>query len=360
MGNTNRAALIAKAHKVLKQHYTPVAADADRTLMEHLLYACCLENTSYATADKVFAHLKAAYIDWNEVRVSSVTELSESMRQLANPASAASRLKRILQTTFESIYSFDLESMKKKNLGESQKKLEKTEGTGPFIVGFAVQMGLGGHHIPLDSGSLDVLHVLDLATDAEVKSASVAGLERAVEKKKGVEFGSLLHQIGAEFYANPFNLEMRKILLSINPDAKDRFPKKVIKKEEPAPDVSKASAAKKDHPGAKPTDAKAIADKAKHSTEKPQAAGPTNKAAPGDKKSLSDNRDKSAKPEKPLAAADKKHPPADKKLEKIDKKAPASEKKSAADKHKAKPKSEPAAGVKKKSASKQLAKRKPR
>src|SRR6195952_3707947 len=164
MSNPNRAALIAKTHKVLKQHYTPVPADSERTLMEHLLYACCLENTSSPTAVKVFGHLKAAYIDWNEVRVSSVTELSESMRQLANPASAASRLKRILQTTFESIYSFDLESLKKKNLGESQKKLEKTEGAGPFVVGFAVQMGLGGHHIPLDSGSLYVLHVLGLAT----------------------------------------------------------------------------------------------------------------------------------------------------------------------------------------------------
>lgn len=357
MAHPNRAALIAKTHKILKQHYTSVEPDSTRMLMEHLLYACCLENTSFEVADKVFGHLKAAYIDWNEVRVSSVTELSESMRQVADPVGAASRLKRLLQTTFESIYSFDLEPLKKKNLGESQKKLDKTEGTTPFIVGYAVQAGLGGHHIPLDSGALGVLHVLGIAAEAEVKSANVAGLERAIPKNKGIEFGSLLHQIGAEFRANPFGVELRKILLSINPDCKDRFPKKSVKKDEPPPKApAKAETAGKQTDGKQPTGGKHPAEsKVAHEVKKSAADKATPAAtSAADKKAA----EKAAKLEKSVAA-EKKPPTVEKKLPPRGKKSADVAKKSASQRSKPKPKSSNGT-VKKKSASNQLAKRKPR
>ena len=58
-------------------------------------------------------------------------------------------------------------------------------------------------------------------------------MERAIPKSKGQEFGSLLHQLGADFIANPFSPQVRELLLSIAPDAKERFPKRVVKKPEP-------------------------------------------------------------------------------------------------------------------------------
>ena len=49
--STNRAALLTKLHKVLKKHYKPVSPPKDRTVLEHLLYACCLENARPEAAD---------------------------------------------------------------------------------------------------------------------------------------------------------------------------------------------------------------------------------------------------------------------------------------------------------------------
>ena len=78
-----------------------------------------------------------------------------------------------------------------------------------------------------------MLAVLGIISEGESQSGKVSGLERMIPKNKGVEFSSLLHQMAAEYVANPFSPAVRKLLLTINADAKDRFPKRSAKKEEP-------------------------------------------------------------------------------------------------------------------------------
>ena len=116
MATTNRAALLTKTHKVLKKHYEPVSPPADRTLLEHILYACCLEGASYQAADDAFARLQESYFDWNEVRVTTVAELAEVMSPLPDATNAAQRLKGSLQTVFEAYYSFEIDDLKKQNI----------------------------------------------------------------------------------------------------------------------------------------------------------------------------------------------------------------------------------------------------
>ena len=249
MTTPNRTALLNKIHKVLKKHYKPVLAPKDPPVLESLLLASCLENTRPAIAMSVLDALKKTFFDLNEIRVSTVKELAEVMQPLSAPAEAAARLKGILQSVFESEYAFDLESLKKQNLGVAIKRLQKLDGATPFVVAYTVQTALAGHSIPVDKGSLAVLYVLGAITEAESRSGSPPGMERAIPKSKGQEFGSLLHQLGAEFIANPFAPQLREFLLSIAPDAKERFPKRVQKKPEPpAPPVEPAGKKKPGHP----------------------------------------------------------------------------------------------------------------
>lgn len=235
MAGTNRNALINKLYKVLKQRYKPTSHNGDRPLLEQMLFACCLENAPHDEAQKTYEHLRTSFFDWNEVRVSTVKELAEAMKDLPDPDAAASNLKSVLQNVFEATYSFDMESVKKQNLGVAIKRLEKMEGASPFVVAYVTQHALGGHSIPLDRGALDVLFIIGLATEAERTSSSVAGLERAIPKNKGLEFASLLHQLAAEFVANPFAPAMKTLLLGISPEGKDRYPKRGQKKPEPPP-----------------------------------------------------------------------------------------------------------------------------
>jgi len=229
MAAPNRTALLTKLYKALKKQYQPTLPNLKVPLMEQLLYACCLEDATAAAANKAFAALTEQYFDWNEVRVSTVTELSETISMLPEPAAAASRFKRVLQSVFESAYSFDLESLKKQNIGVSQKRLAKYDGVTPFGVAFATQTALGGHSIPLGRGALDVLFVVGAINEKERLAGEVPGLERAIPKNKGLEFASLINQVGVEFQRSPNLPAVKKLLLSVAPDAKNRFPKRGAK-----------------------------------------------------------------------------------------------------------------------------------
>ena len=249
MSTSNRAGLYKKTFRVLKKHYKPVIPVADRSLLEHLLYACCLENSQPEPADEAYAKLQESYYDWNEIRVTSVSELAETLSALTDPADASTRLKQVLQVVFETYYSFDLEHLKKQNLGKTVKELEKYQGTTGFSVDYITQNGLAGHSIATNRGTVKALVVLGIVSEAEAKKRRLPGMERAIAKPKGIEFSSLLHQLGTDFDMTPFSTRVRAILLEIAADAKSRFPKRKTRKkavEEVAPPApAKAEAAPK-------------------------------------------------------------------------------------------------------------------
>lgn len=285
MATPNRSALIARTLKVIRKHYKPVAQPKDRSVLEHLLFACLLEDSPQEAAEQVFQALKRDYFGWNEVRVSTIRELTDALKPLVNPAASAARLKQTLHSVFESVYEFDIESLKKQNIGQAAKLLQKYNGTTPFVVAYVTQNALGGHAIPLNRGTLITLHTVRLVSDAEFKQAVVPGLERTVPKNKGAEVGSLLHQLGVEVGRNPYGPAARKLMLEIDPNCKDNLPKRPTKPEPeppkpvapPAPAKGAAAAdAKKKAAAAKEQPAKA-ADKKK--PEKP----PAKPAAPAKK-----------------------------------------------------------------------------
>jgi endonuclease III len=226
MSATNRAALFGKIHKVLKKHYEPVFPPSDRTALEHLLYACVLENAKPEDVDEVFAKLQKNYFDWNEVRVTSVQELAEVMSAVPDAAEAAKRMKRALQSVFEKYYQFDIDLLRKAGLGKAVEALQKFNGVTPFVIDYMTQNALGGHAVPTNTAALAVLLVLDGVNPADAAKNRVPGLERAIPKNKGPEFSSLLHQFAVDFGANPQSTRVKSIVAEIDPSAKDRLPKK--------------------------------------------------------------------------------------------------------------------------------------
>ena len=237
MASNNRATQLNKVLKVVKKHFKPAEISADRTLLEHLIYACCAENSLHEVASEVFAGLSADYYDWNEVRVTSIRELVDVMKPLNDPETAATRLKRVLQSVFETHYSFDLELMKKQNIGQTVKQLTKYNGTTSYTVAFVTQNALGGHAIPINRGLLESMRVVGVISDNEAAKGTVPGLERAVPKSKGVEVATLLHQLGVELHRSPYGPAIRKLLLEIEPSCKGNLPKRPSRKvEKPAPE----------------------------------------------------------------------------------------------------------------------------
>ncbi len=263
MAASSRSAQYNQLHKVLKKLYKAVSPPADRAVLDHLLFASCLENAQYQAAEEAMASLVHSFYDFNEIRVSSVRELSEVLHGLPDGAAAALRVKRVLQSVFEASYSFDLQELCKLNLGPAVERLQKINGTTRFTVAYVVQAALGGHSIPADDGTLKALWTIDVITAEELEAGTLPGVERAIPKNKGVEFGSLLHQLGAQFTANPYSPQLHQLLLQINPDIKDRLPKRrAAKAGAPTAKASKRSASKARGESKEKKPAKAEADKA--------------------------------------------------------------------------------------------------
>ncbi|MBX3422937.1 MAG: hypothetical protein KF752_15390 [Pirellulaceae bacterium] len=243
MSNKSRSDRILLLHKVLGKHFTPVLAPSDRSVLEHLMYACCLQDASYEAADEAFLRLQEAFFDWNEVRVTTITELMEHVHRLPDPRSAATRVKQYLQSIFETRYNFDLQDMIKMNQGKAIAELEKLSGMTRFVLAYVTQNALGGHSIPVDNNAFKVLHMVEIVSDSELAKQQVPGLDRTISKSKGAEFGSVLHQMG--------------VLLAQAPGGKLT---KAILKESGAPEGKKAAAAEAKKPVSSDKPSKTVKD----------------------------------------------------------------------------------------------------
>lgn len=221
-----RGTLVPKLHKALKANYKPFSTNTSRPILDQVLVACCLENASPEVAEKAYAKLVETYFDLNEIRVTTVAELAEVLRDLPDPSRAALSLRRALQSVFESTYAYSLDHAKKHSLAHGLKVLEGLRGVPSFVIHHVTATALGGHVIPLDQGALAALWLCGLITKQEYDTGKVAGLERTIPKKAGTEFAALLHQFGIDVLTNLHGTTVRKVALSVNPAAKDRFPKR--------------------------------------------------------------------------------------------------------------------------------------
>lgn len=240
MSNKNRSSRIQLLQKVLAKQFTPVSTPKDRSVLEHLIYGCCLEDAPYDAADEAFHRLQESFFDWNEVRVTTVTELMEHLSKLPDPKAAATRLKKNLQSIFEVRYGFDLEDLIKMNQGKAVAELEKLSGMTPFVLAYVTQNALGGHSIPVSGNMMKVLLIVEIVSPAEAEKNQTPGLERTISKAKGADFGSCLHQLALLVAQDP-NAKNTKAILK---DAGASEPKKPTKADDKPTTVKKDASSK--------------------------------------------------------------------------------------------------------------------
>jgi endonuclease-3 len=192
---TTKQQLLTRAQAALKKKYdAPEPEATDRTVLEELIYAACRENATTAEADRAYASLRKAFIDWNEVRVSTVQEVADSLRPLPQPGARAKRIVALLQAVFEERYSYDLSDVLKKGLKDTARKLRfYKEGVNDFAVAWVIQRTLGGHAVPIDDATLRALQEFGIVEPGEPESMEAlrASLEHMIPKASGIEFTEL-------------------------------------------------------------------------------------------------------------------------------------------------------------------------
>jgi len=219
---TNKQRVINQILTTLKKRYDPADPDA-RPVLEQFLYAVCREGAPRKQADRAFRNLQERFFDWNEIRVSSAREVEEVLTGLPDAENRANRLINFLQEVFETTYSFDLESLHKKGLKQAAKQLSRYQAANDYSVAWVVQQSLGGHAIPLDNPSLQVLNRLGLIEDdGDDAEGSRASLEHLVPKSRGALFVELISALAHDQgWENDPSCPVRSFVLSDETDEED-------------------------------------------------------------------------------------------------------------------------------------------
>ena len=197
MATQSKTQYLADLQAYLKRRYKPKAAAAPARLpvIDAVVYGICHEGTTREQANQALSRFKDQFTDWNEVRVSHLGELQETLADVPDPAGRAYRIRKFLRQLFEKTYSFTaLEGLAKKPLKEALKTLQAYEAfSSDYVTATVIQQALGGHAIPIDDAARQALEKLGLQED---DVASLRGLiERAIPKNRGAEFVDLLEDM---------------------------------------------------------------------------------------------------------------------------------------------------------------------
>ena len=302
MKASDRQELAKKLAPILRQEYGPPPPEADRPVLETLIFSVLLEDLPLETAERAYENLTGTFFDLNEIRVSTISEIAAALKGLPRPELRSHRVRTVLQTVFEDGYTFTLEPIRKKTLDQGQKALEGIRDLSTFSRQYTLQHALSGHAVPVDGTTGRAAVWLGLAegdaASGEIDEHAIAdALKSAIRKADATEFNHLLRSFATdERFKDHFGKKwaipeggyspedaperLEKTLKDPAaglPAAKSRKraakPKAAAKPAEPKPAASKPAESKADDAAKKPAAKKATPKKsAAKSPAKPAAA----------------------------------------------------------------------------------------
>jgi endonuclease III len=216
MATQSKTQLLTNIHALLKKRYKPRSdPDSGRlSILRAVVYGICHEDTTREQANQALSRFEDEFFDWNELRVSSVDEIQETLAGISDPEERAKRIRRFLRQLFNRTYGFTLDALAKKPLKEALKTLHTYDAfASDYVTATVIQQALGGHAIPIDKAAHRVLERVGIS-EAEIPALR-AILERAVPKNRGAEFLDLMEDVAndtcLETHPECPRCELRKI-----------------------------------------------------------------------------------------------------------------------------------------------------
>lgn len=146
----DKSKVLGRLLKLLKKEFGAIPKREQLPVLEAMVFSVCLENSSYEAADAAFGRLKDDFFDWNEVRVSTISELEPVFAGVYEPEWCAMRVRYLLYYVFDHQYSYDFDGIKKKPFELAYKQISKIKHLTEFCQNYLLQKCLGTHVVPID------------------------------------------------------------------------------------------------------------------------------------------------------------------------------------------------------------------
>ncbi|MDP7276649.1 MAG: hypothetical protein QF363_14305, partial [Planctomycetaceae bacterium] len=189
----SRQKILSQLTTALSKRYGSLAVDpVERPIFQTLVYAICLENSTFAEAESSYERLSLEFHDYNEARVSSISELERVFRKTPMPEWKALRLRNLLTHVFESFYVYDFDYLRTKSSEQASRLLGRVPHLSHFARNFVLQRCLEVHLIPFDQKMRDAVAWLGLGTRGQTPQRAGAALRTVIRKADTDSFCGLI------------------------------------------------------------------------------------------------------------------------------------------------------------------------
>ncbi len=192
---SDKQAVCRKVVAVLKKRYKGTAPKSNRPVLETLLYAACLENTTHDRADAAYESLISSFFDLNEIRVSSITELQEALGDIPQAEWRALWIRSILQYVFETNYEYQFEKIRRKTLELAARQLGRIPNLTSFARDYTLQHTMGAFVVPMDDHMTATAVWLGFVPAGSGNEAAAEAMKSAVRKADAEPMCYLLRQL---------------------------------------------------------------------------------------------------------------------------------------------------------------------
>jgi len=191
----DRQKIVTRLLKQLKKEFGGLPKYEQLPVLETMIFATCLEDANFEAAQAAFERLTGDFFDWNEVRVSTISELEPVFDGLPEPALRAHRVRGILHYVFDHQYSYDFDAIRRKTMELAQKQLAKIKYLTPFARNWLLQAALGNHVVPADDHMIRCSVWLGLIPPGTTNDTAADALKSYTRKADGSEFTWLLKSL---------------------------------------------------------------------------------------------------------------------------------------------------------------------
>ncbi len=166
--------------------YKPLASDW--SALEHLLLGILADGAPETRAVAALRALESAFVDWNEVRVSSWCEIAEALSPMPRAMEKAEQIKAVLGRIFDEGNEMSLDFLQDKGQREVLRLIAGIEEFPESALARATLLGLGHAMMPLTPKVLAACTRIGLLRNGPDQKAIARRLERCIPRDRMYEF----------------------------------------------------------------------------------------------------------------------------------------------------------------------------
>ena len=186
---------LKKLCRGLKRAHSKIEPVTYEDPIDALIYGVMSERMSESAARTAMKGIRETFVDWNDLRVSRVEEITDVLgKDTPDGRSAGASLTAALRAVFDSYHTVSLQVLKKMGKRPAKQALERLPEVSHFVVNYCMLTSLQAHAVPLTEPMVEYLRQNDVV-DPQAEEEDIEGfLSRQVAAKDGYEFYALLRR----------------------------------------------------------------------------------------------------------------------------------------------------------------------